>query len=722
MGKTKIAVGAVSLALVAGAVVLSMIKHSPRAHTEAAAQGGSPVPERPPGGLVRTPAGIPVPRAEVLLVGTRTPLDLYDQSRPKAPLMKTDDDGRFTFDPTEKDWKAIVVRCSEGFACVGADELPAGGEIVVSPWGRIEGKLRAPVGSPVAGRVQIQSWEFGDEYAGLGVSFRREVPLSPDGHFVIPRVAPGEVRLNCYLEAPGGQRNLIMNVWTAYAAVVPGQTALVTFGEPGIRVKGRAVFTPAGDTGVRLAGTVARAAQGGGTPKPSKWKSMTRGQRATWRALQGQTSEGRAANEARLTRAFAVDGEGRFRIGDVPAGANRIRLTAYSIEPGSTSRDVAGSAEKSFMVSIPLRTDGSGEIDLGDVELKPRRWLKRNTPAPALELLAADSSRFRLSDFRGKQVLLVIAAGEGAANPGPPFTGDAIADHFGGPGGIVLVRVAPDKAAFQSSPAGHSAWRDGYFDDGANIPEEYADPNGLACLIGADGMVKEKFPMFDRAIYFGLDVMQPPGCSGAEGVQVVAEHNYGTAGTTAFKFPTVPTISKVDAGQRAIFSIVDGQKADYGGGLGVLNDGLGPRTFDDESLMMAFDNMTLEGRLGADLGRVIAVDQINTYSWYKHGNRYPQVYRVYGSAGTGADFNPTPKIGTDPARCGWTPIASVDTRQTAGGVDLRDGMIGQDGVSIRGGQKEIGKYRYLLFLVFATEPHDQWCQTFWSEIDVVERK
>ena len=67
------------------------------------------------------------------------------------------------------------------------------------------------------------------------------------------------------------------------------------------------------------------------------------------------------------------------------------------------------------------------------------------------------------------------------------------------------------------------------------------------------------------------------------------------------------------------------------------------------------------GRLLLDLGRLIPVRQVNTYSWHP-GLRGPQVYRLYGSQGTGEGFTAQPQQDVDPLTCGWTLLGSVDTR------------------------------------------------------------
>jgi len=249
----------------------------------------------------------------------------------------------------------------------------------------------------------------------------------------------------------------------------------------------------------------------------------------------------------------------------------------------------------------------------------------------------------------------------------------------------------------------------------------YANSPG-GYLIDPDGKVLAKAAPYDRSLYGLLDRSLGYMRSSAAGVVVESETVAATATTRALEFKKLPAVAKDDLGRRAVFSVVDGRKADFGGDLNTLNDGHGPRHERDEPLMCTFAPGTVEGRLRADLRAVTEVARVHTYAWYKDGHRWAQVYRLYGSDGASADFDPEPQIGTDPAAHGWTPIASVDTREAAGGVGLGDNQRGQSAVAVSGKDGgALGKYRYLLFVSFATETHNAWGQTFWSEIDIVGR-
>lgn len=199
---------------------------------------------------------------------------------------------------------------------------------------------------------------------------------------------------------------------------------------------------------------------------------------------------------------------------------------------------------------------------------------------------------------------------------------------------------------------------------------------------------------------------------GRSEIKVVVDRNDPDQATAAFKFATVPSPSATDLATHAKFSLVDGVKDDNGGDLDKLNDGKLPTEADQPSENFFFDAGTPGGRLLVDLGDPAVITQVNTYSWHP-SDRGPQVYTLYAADGTAQGFNLRPKSGTDPASCGWTLVAKVDTRPKSGSTG------GQYGVSISNSDGPLGKYRYLLFDISRTEITDDFGNTFYSEIDVI---
>ncbi len=195
-------------------------------------------------------------------------------------------------------------------------------------------------------------------------------------------------------------------------------------------------------------------------------------------------------------------------------------------------------------------------------------------------------------------------------------------------------------------------------------------------------------------------------------IKIVVDHNSNENASAAFKFKNVPTPSKNDAATNARFTILDGERDDNGGDLDRLHDGKLPTEEDEPAENFFFNAGTEGGRLRVDLGKLIEIKQINTYSWHPN-TRGPQVYKLYAADGKAEAFNSQPRKATDPEKCGWKLIAKVDTRpkQGEGG--------GQYGVGISDSDGNIGKYRYLLFDIGRTENDDAFGNTFYSEIDVI---
>jgi len=199
-------------------------------------------------------------------------------------------------------------------------------------------------------------------------------------------------------------------------------------------------------------------------------------------------------------------------------------------------------------------------------------------------------------------------------------------------------------------------------------------------------------------------------------IKITVDHNPNEQATPEFKFKNVPSPTATNAAAKAKFTIVSGEKDSNGGDVEKLNDGKLPTEQDQPEENFFFDAGTEGGRLLMDLGSVIAIKQVNTYSWHPN-TRGPQVYKLWVSDGSHPRFNTEPKETVDPTTCGWQFVTIVDTRPRHGEEEG-----GQYGVSITAASGSLGKYRYLLFDCYVTETADDFGNTFYSEVDVVARK
>jgi hypothetical protein len=192
---------------------------------------------------------------------------------------------------------------------------------------------------------------------------------------------------------------------------------------------------------------------------------------------------------------------------------------------------------------------------------------------------------------------------------------------------------------------------------------------------------------------------------------VVVDHNSNDDATPQFKFARVPQPYRNNAAVEARVRVFSGEIDPNSGGAEKLNDGGIPTTQDQPEENFFFTQGADGGRVSIDLRETNDVSQINTYSWHP-GTRAPQVYSLYVSDGAGEDFQVRPNRPTDPLTCGWKLLARVDTRPKTGEAG------GQYGVSITD-SRGLGRIRYLLFDISATEKDDPFGNTFYSEIDVI---
>jgi hypothetical protein len=194
-------------------------------------------------------------------------------------------------------------------------------------------------------------------------------------------------------------------------------------------------------------------------------------------------------------------------------------------------------------------------------------------------------------------------------------------------------------------------------------------------------------------------------------VQVVTGHDEGDAG---FWLGSVPPPAITDAAQKATFKVVDGQPGPTP--VSVLNDGQIPAGPDDPKSNFFFADQSEGGRFSVDLGSVITIKSVDTYSWHG-GGRAPQIYRLWASDGKDPAFNAAPKKGTDPATVGWKLVTTVDTVPKSGAVGGQYGVEISDKIA-----GSIGNYQYLLFETARTSKGDPFANTFFSEIDVIDAK
>ena len=195
-------------------------------------------------------------------------------------------------------------------------------------------------------------------------------------------------------------------------------------------------------------------------------------------------------------------------------------------------------------------------------------------------------------------------------------------------------------------------------------------------------------------------------------VTVTFDHNSNDAANRDFKFKRLASPVKDDAAANAKLTLIDGELDAGSAEVAALTDGRLPRNEDEPGANVYFRAGSSGGRFRMDFGSAIEIMRVNTYSWHP-GPRGPQLYKLYASDGSDPRLNLDPKRGVDPATAGWKLIALVSTLSDQGEQG------GQYAASVVAANGSLGKYRYLLFDCYVTELHDNWGNTFYSEIDVL---
>ena len=519
-----------------------------------------------------------------------------------------------------------------------------------------------------------------------------QIESDQNGHFVMDRVVPGP----CVIGHPWPNRS--------YPFDLPaGKTTTVNIGGDGRTVIGH-IPTAARAFSYNFGQIIRKQPK---MQQPPDWDKLSDGQKQKLQQAFRQSPEFKAWQSHANVAQFNVARDGTFRVDDVPAGEYDLNVQLGQSTPGSYFIETAGWGSTPLIVPpIDLKTTDA-PLDVGEVKVTIEKRLAVGELAPDIEGDAPDGSSARLSDYRGKYVLLDLWSSDrrDATEKFDPLR--AVDDRFGDDPRFVIVGVNLDSsrdAAKKAISDLHIPWPQimlhGW--DDRRLARQYTLSPALMFLIGPDGRLVAKNT--DAPGMFGV-LQQLLRKTPAQNVHIDRqlpgqEHPWGT------------TSSSDNVARNATFTLVDGQPHSQAAPLDILHDGVLPGNQDSPGQNFFFAMGTIEGRFKIDLGAITPIAQVNTYSWHK-SDRGPQVYKLYVATGDAAGFKSSPKIGTDPATCGWKLIATVDTRPAGKSAG------GRYTVQISNDGSTIGSYRYLLFETYVTETADTWGHTFYSEVEVI---
>jgi hypothetical protein len=374
-------------------------------------------------GIVLLPDGTPAAAAGLVLTekGESAYLDNALQIRGNggsSDTVRSDVQGHFEFTP-KLDPEKIFVSHEQGFAEAKIADVLKGEKITLQKWGRLKGLMRVGDAPEPDATIRLQqNYSPVPDEDGRGSSFSFYLKAEPDsgGNFVFDKVPPGEQRIALEYRFKD-DRNEIPLSHGQIVTVKAGETTDVTLGGTGRRVTGR----------VNLVG---------GTHTDVDWKRDVHRLTLVLPPIPGQPVNVRGAipqgqepliflqgfNQAvaqpidpkvlrerqRAERMYVLlfDTNGNFRVDNVPPGKYQLMLNLTDPEDeyynrrsiGAMSKEITVPDEKGAKVNAPFDT---GAIDLA---IKPR--LRVGRAVPSFEGKTSDGKTVKLSDFRGKMVVL----------------------------------------------------------------------------------------------------------------------------------------------------------------------------------------------------------------------------------------------------------------------------------------------------------------------------
>lgn len=335
---------------------------------------------------------------------------------------KSGDGGTFTFSMPGGPVTFVAFDDAHGIACV--DDATAGtAPIALLPWATLEGTVRVN-DVPTPG-IRL----MGDAGHDLGANSRQNetpIPLvsilydvvsDAQGHYRMERVVPGKGTVGREERIAGTEMS--RSASTVRFNAKPGETLTIDIGGTGRPVVGK-VIPPQGST-VKWRYSMMSTLQTKDTFKPTVpnypegFKDWPLEQRRAWTEKYNNTPEAKARHAARMAEvekfkyySMNIQPNGSFRVEDVDPGTYVVRIDAFDAAAGEPMRMNSPDARGTAEVTVPPLAPGitTRPLMMDDVVMVATSNLKYGQAAPEFELTTLEGKAMKLSDYRGKWVVL----------------------------------------------------------------------------------------------------------------------------------------------------------------------------------------------------------------------------------------------------------------------------------------------------------------------------
>jgi hypothetical protein len=291
-----------------------------------------------PTGIVHLPDGRPASGAEVILCTPSQGAYIRNgrnQQRRDSQYVETKEDGKFFF-PVQTDAYAIVVLHDEGYLEIDESELDESSELTLQSWATVTGKVLIGK-NPGANETVRLGFDRPYDRNQPRIYHDYQAVTDSNGNFVLEHVPPGEATISRSIRisdrASRYSHSMSVNVKA-------GETVSITIGGTGRPVTGK----------VKVPDYL---------KEKFDWQNTDYGLRVD------------SSNGPYRQFGFKIEGDGTFRIDDIPAGNYYLYVNAYepAAEPRAFRGERIGSLSRHF--NIPEMPGGRSDepLDLGELEL-----------------------------------------------------------------------------------------------------------------------------------------------------------------------------------------------------------------------------------------------------------------------------------------------------------------------------------------------------------------
>ena len=369
-------------------------------------------------GVVQWPDGSPAVSAALLLAerGEYASLGVGGVLRGNGgsgDLIRSDAQGRFEF-PAKLEPSKIFVSHDEGFAEATVSNVLQGGKIILQKWGRVKGVMlvgdKGETDAALLLQSQPESYGNADGRAAV-LSVSQKADAEADGGFLFEKVPPGEHRLALEYRFKD-ERNGDLALSHGFPVTVKaGETTDATLGGTGRRVTGRVKILGGDQSDVDWKRDVHRLvlnlpdaanARAAAQPRPLIFLggfNPVANQPMTVEAM-------RARQRAERMYVLLVDTNGNFRADNIPPGTYNLSLNVTDPEDEYYNRRSIGALNQPVTIPDEPNAKVNAPFDLGALELTIRPRLKLGRAVPSFDAKTAEGKTIKLSDLRGKWVLL----------------------------------------------------------------------------------------------------------------------------------------------------------------------------------------------------------------------------------------------------------------------------------------------------------------------------